>query len=214
MGSAAKEVLAPHEAQEFIASYVRVAKSVVLGKEAREVRGLKLPLVLKLSSRELVHKSELGAVRFAHTDEEARRAIKELREIARKARVKSYKILAQEKLSGIELLIGLKKDEVFGHVIVLGTGGIYTELIGDISIRKCPISVREAEEMLAETLVGRMLRARGANYNSSFLKRTLVQLSRVPFSKKGERILEMDINPFILSARDGKAVDVRVVLAR
>ena len=118
--------------------------------------------------------------------------------------------MVQEFIKGIETIIGIKKDSVFGHMILFGLGGIFTEAISDTSTRKCPIDLNDAEEMINELRSSRIFRDfRGMKVNINDLKKSLVSVSRLPL--KYSDISELDINPFTLTNEKGFAVDARIV---
>ncbi len=118
----------------------------------------------------------------------------------------------QEFFKGREIIIGLKKDETFEHVIMVGIGGIYTEILKDVSFRVCPINLDDADEMLNELKLKKLLEGvRGEKrINFKLLNSLLVKVSKLP-EKYGD-IKEMDINPLIVNSKDAKIVDARIVL--
>ncbi len=162
------------------------------------------PVVLKLVSPEVIHKTEAGGVT-------AVRQLDFLRETASKF-LERGKVLVQEHCSGVEMFLGIKNDPSFGHVLLAGIGGIYVEVYKDVAFRVCPINAREAEQMLDE-LKGKALLAgvRGQKpVNKKALIDAMVKLSRLP--EKLPNIQELDINPFFINEKEGKAVDARLVL--
>ena len=97
------------------------------------------------------------------------------------------------------------------HVILAGIGGIYVEVYKDVSFRVCPIAEKDAEAMLDDLQGAAILAgARGKKLNRKALVDALVKLSKLP--EKQPKIAELDINPFILNAKDGSIVDARVIL--
>lgn len=162
------------------------------------------PVVLKLVSPKFIHKTEAGGVT-------AVRQLDFLRETASKF-LERGKVLVQEHCSGVEMFLGIKNDPSFGHVLLAGIGGIYVEVYKDVAFRVCPISTKEAEQMLDE-LKGKALLdgVRGQKpVNRKALIDAMVKLSRLP--EKLPNIEELDINPFFINEKDGKAVDARLVL--
>jgi acyl-CoA synthetase (NDP forming) len=113
---------------------------------------------------------------------------------------------------GFELLIGGYRDRFFGPVITLGAGGTYTELVRDFTLRVAPFSVGEAEEMMNELRISRILKGyRGkAPYDVECLKDVVVKISRMMLENPS--INQMEINPFSVFARGGAVVDARVLL--
>lgn len=124
--------------------------------------------------------------------------------------LKSDNVLIQKQLSGCELLAGIKKDPVFGHVIVTGFGGTLTELIQDMTLRLCPISSAEADNMLSELKTHNLLEEfRGRKVNRNALISLLIRLSRLP--NKYPSVHELDINPIIVNESSATIVDARIV---
>ena len=122
-------------------------------------------------------------------------------------------ILVQEKIQGRECIIGIKKDPAFNHVILFGLGGTLTEIFEDISIRKCPISLKDAEEMIDELKSSKLFEEyRGEKVNTSLLQKTLVKISQIP--QKYKNIQELDINPFIINEKVGKVADARIIFSQ
>src|SRR3989338_4483188 len=102
--------------------------------------------VLKVASGELLHKTEAHAVKLTTTEDTFHKHYQELN----KLNFKKEGILVQNYVQGICLLAGLKKDPVFGHVLAVGLGGIYTEILKDISFRVLPLEKKDVKEMLQE----------------------------------------------------------------
>ena len=208
-------VLNAVESENFLKEYLPVAKSILASdfdEALRFVNKNKYPVVLKLISEKIIHKTDFKAVSIVKNEEEMGREFDRLLEFARKKRLKVEGILVQEFFKGKEVIIGLKKDESFEHVIMVGIGGIYAELLRDVSFRVCPITTEEAEDMLNELKLKKILEGvRGeARVNLKLLKSILVRISKIP--EKNKNIKELDINPFIINANEGRLVDARIVL--
>ncbi len=208
------KVLNAAESENFLKEYLPIARSSLVGDFDEALRFTKnnYPVVLKLISEKIIHKTDLKAVAIVKNEEEMGREFDRLLEFARKKRLKTEGILVQEFFKGKEVIIGLKKDDSFGHVIMFGIGGIYAELLRDVSFRVCPITAEDADEMLNELKLKKILEGvRGeARVNLKLLKNILVRVSKIP--EKNKNINEMDINPFIINANEGKLVDARIVL--
>lgn len=168
------------------------------------------PLVAKIPL--FIHKTEKKAVHVAHNQDELNKILKNFDIIARKEKMPSYQVLLQEFVNGIELIAGLKKNSTFGHVIMLGLGGIFVEVFKDISFRVCPITHIDAKQMIEELKSKRILEGvRGLPCtNKQALIDALVKLSMLP--KKYPLITELDINPLISNQKNVFAVDVRIIL--
>jgi succinyl-CoA synthetase beta subunit len=162
------------------------------------------PAVLKLVSPKVIHKTEAGGVKIVH-------GLGELRETAARF-LEQGKVLVQEYVSGVEMFIGIKNDPTFGHVILAGIGGIFVEVYRDVACRVCPITRTDAESMLAELHGSILLRGmRGQKpVNLKALLDAMALLSRLP--EKMPEIQELDVNPFFINEKEGKAVDARIVI--
>jgi hypothetical protein len=205
------EVLDAHESNKFIDKFASTPESQLV-KRSSDIT-IKAPLVLKIVSEEVIHKTEIGGVRIVQHNSEITESFNDLITTAKKHKISIKGILAQEFVQGQQIIIGLKKDETFGHIIAVGIGGIFTELFKDVSIRKCPIDVKEAQRMLNDLKAHKIFEGfRNINVNVGILKEALVNISKI--SQKHHNIKEMDINPFILNEKEGKAVDVRIVLEK
>jgi len=197
-----------YEAEKFLSKYVQTAENQLVRKY-EEIK-LKIPLVLKIISPQALHKTEIDGVRIVKSQEELEPAFHELLDIAKKKRIKLDGIMVQKYVEGTQLIIGINKDPVFGHIILFGVGGIFTELFEDTSIRKCPIDKNDAQEMIDELRAKKLFYGfRGKTLNRELLKKTLIKISEIP--GKNKKIVEMDINPYILSEKHGFVVDARIV---
>jgi len=183
-------------------------------KEAVEAaKKIGYPLVLKVVSPEITHKTDIGGVIVGIKNKKA--LVAAYNEIVSNARGKRVDgILVQKKArKGIELIIGGKKDVQFGYVVVLGLGGIYVEVFRDISARICPITEEDIAEMVMELkshpiLLG--MRGKKAIHMVS-LEKLLLNACR--FMQK-EDIAEIDLNPVIFNERGYDIVDVRFKRAK
>ena len=169
------------------------------------------PIAMKIIAKEASHKTEVGGVRInIKNDEMLRLTVKEFEDIARTQKLTLEGILIQKMArKGLELIIGAKKDPQFGHMIVLGLGGIYVEIFRDVSARLCPITEKDIEEMIDELKSHPVIRgARGKkSININALKHLMLQVCA--FVTR-EDIKELDLNPVIFDEKGGDLVDVRM----
>jgi acetyltransferase len=124
-------------------------------------------------------------------------------------------ISVQEMISGArETLIGVNRDPQFGHLIVFGLGGIYVEVLKDVSFRVAPVSVQEANKMITELRSYALLRGvRGqAPADVDAIVETILRISQLVTDFPD--IIEMDINPFMVldKGKGGVAADVRITI--
>lgn len=203
-----KRVLNAAESSRLVEKYVSAPKFEVV-KKFEEIK-MKVPLVLKILSKDAIHKTEFNGVQIVRYKEELKPAFNELMKEAKKHKLHLDGIMVQEFAKGIETIAGIKKDPVFGHMILFGLGGIFTEVIADTSTRKCPIDLNDAEEMIEELRSSKVFHGfRGMSVNLNDLKKSLVNISRIPL--KYHDVSELDINPLILNRKGSLAVDARIV---
>ncbi len=204
------EVLDANKSQDLISKYLDIPETQVI-TSLKDLK-IKAPLVMKILSPDAIHKTEFGGVLIVHREQEIESSFNELLSKAKNHKLKLKGILVQKFIEGQQLIIGLKKDATFNYVILLGLGGIFTELLNDVSIRKCPITKQDAESMIEELKSKKLFEGfRNIKLNVEKLKQDLVEVSKIP--EKNKDISELDINPYILNNKEGKAVDVRIVLA-
>ncbi|MGC8581890.1 MAG: acetate--CoA ligase family protein [Thermoplasmata archaeon] len=165
---------------------------------------LKYPVVLKVSSSKYSHKSDVGGV-IANIQSQA-----ELERLYTKEsiRLDEPKWIVQEMVRGIELIIGTSLDPTFGEILMFGIGGIYAELLKDVSYRKIPIDESNAENMMNELKLSPILNGyRNIKISKESIKDLLMKTSA--FVKK-YNITGMDLNPVICNEKSCYIVDVRV----
>jgi len=166
------------------------------------------PVALKIVSPDIEHKTDIGGVRIGIKNAEGLRV--SYKDIMQNASGKKVDGILVQKMArkGLELIIGGKKDPQFGHMIVLGIGGIYVEIFRDISARICPLIASDVDEMVAELKVHPLLE--GARGKKPINKKALESLMlRVCRFMQEEDISEMDLNPVVFDERGFDIVDAR-----
>jgi acetyltransferase len=170
------------------------------------------PLVMKIQSRDIPHKSEVGGVRVnIPTKGEAFAAYEALLESARRHRpdaVIQGVLVSPMAKKGVEIIVGTMLDATFGPMIMVGLGGITTELFKDVIYRPAPVSAAEASSMLSELKAAPLLNGfRGAaKADITALSQLISQLSQLAARFKNE-ISEIEINPVLVHA-EGKGVTI------
>jgi hypothetical protein len=207
-GDSEKTALNAFQAAKIAEKFVTVPESQVI-HSLDEIK-IKPPLVLKILSPDALHKTEVNGIRIVMYDNSLADSFKDLVLEAEKHKIALDGIMVQKYVKGIETIVGIKRDPVFGHMILFGLGGIYTEAIADTTTRKCPINLNDADEMINSLKSSKIFKGfRGMNVNLNDLKKSLVEISRIPLKHKN--IEEMDINPFTLTDKKSFAVDVRII---
>ena len=172
------------------------------------------PLVIKAVVEGKTHKTEFGGVAIDIGNEEelidkANKIVGRLKDMGIYDKFAGF--VLQEMVSGIEVIIGGLRDEKFGPLVMLGVGGIFVEIMRDISFRIAPIARTDALEMMAELKAGRIFEGfRGRGVNKDEIIDAIVRASRVIASM--ERIKEMEFNPVIVNEEGAFVVDARFVL--
>ncbi len=169
------------------------------------------PVVLKLSSRTITHKSDVGGVKLNLADAAAVRAAFDAILAAAKAAEPNAHIdgvlVAPMIKGGVECILGVQRDPVFGPVVMFGIGGILVEAIKDVSFRVAPFDEPEARAMVDEIRARRILDGmRGAPPSAvDALVRALAALSRFA-AVHADRLESLDLNPFVVLPRDSAGI--------
>ena len=165
--------------------------------------------MVKASVDDVLHKTEAGAVRLGLTSAEAVRGA--AREMATRTGAREF-VVQQHVGPGVEVLIGARRDAVFGPVVAVGTGGIMAEVIGDVSFRLAPVDADEACAMLREGARERLLAGpRGLPAcDVGPLAEMIVAVSDLMCVEP--RVLEVDLNPVIAAGATAVAVDALVIV--
>ncbi|MEH7178571.1 acetate--CoA ligase family protein [Neobacillus vireti] len=187
----------------------------IVGKNIEDLlnktAGLHYPLVAKIVSPEITHKSDVGGVVLPiKNEEELIQAYQSITENVSKhvPNAKIEGILVEELVEGpfLETIVGVNRDLVFGPIIMCGLGGVYVELLKDVSQRLLPITEKDALEMVKELKSYPLFDGfrNGATYDVPALAKVLADISNLAFSL-GEGWSEIEINPLIVR-EEGKGV--------
>ncbi len=168
------------------------------------------PTVLKVISPKVIHKSDAGGVKLDLKDaEDVKRAYGEIATSFGDENL--IGVVVQEMAPpGIEAIVGVTTDPTFGPVLIFGLGGVFVEILQDISLRSIPLSELDAEDMIEEIKGISLLKGyRGYSADIPALKRLLLQISDLVM--KNPEIAEMDLNPVFLYPSGYKVVDARII---
>ncbi|NWF98773.1 MAG: acetate--CoA ligase family protein [Nitrospirae bacterium] len=181
-------------------------------------KGIGYPVVMKIISPQIIHKSDIGGVKVnLKNKKEVENAFFEIttkiKNIMPHAHI--YGVLIQEMVSaGKEVIMGITKDPQFGHMIMFGLGGIYVEVLKDVSFRIVPLSQEDAYEMIRETKTFPLLRGvRGeAEADIEAIEKSILILSQMAIDFP--QIIEADINPLLVRKRGQGvvAIDARFAI--
>jgi acetyl-CoA synthetase (ADP-forming) len=183
---------------------------------AKYATAIGFPIVLKIVSPDIVHKSDVGGVIVG---------IKNLRDVRTGYRqiVKNVKkhnpdakiagILVQEMApSGTEVIVGSIKDPQFGPAIMFGLGGVFVEVLKDVTFRIAPITEDEAAEMISEVKAYPLLKGYRNTPPADLKAITKILVNTSRLVTEHPEIKELDLNPIMVYEKGAKAVDARIIL--
>lgn len=178
-------------------------------------RRLGFPVAVKINSRDVTHKSDVGGVVLGVRDEDGvREAFRTMVAVARRIGSRDGGVLVSAMApTGQEVIIGVTRDLQFGHAVMFGIGGILVEVMNDVSFRLVPLSEKDASEMIAEIRGARVLegiRGRGPA-DVAAIRGLLLRVS--DFASRISGLQEMDLNPVIVHESGLSVVDARIVLS-
>ena len=198
---------------------IKVSEPVLAGLKTEAVAVAKkmgYPVVMKVISPQITHKSDIGGVKLnLMSDSQVRTAYTEImKAVAKKAPKATIDGVSIQKMAkpGLELVIGMTKDPQFGPMLMFGLGGIFVEVLKDVSFRILPLSKEDARDMIRGIRSYHMLEGfRGQPaVDIKYLEELLLKLSG--FIMDNPEIKEMDINPLIAYKKGAVAVDARIIL--
>ena len=210
-----RETLSEYESKIFLASYdIPVTREIIIQKDNDIISAaheIGYPVVMKGCSPEITHKTEKDLIRTDIRDD--KEALDTFNDIMSGMNGSQNSILIQEMIKGKrELVIGLIRDPQFGPCVMFGLGGIFTEILKDVSFRLAPLEKRDALEMMDEIKAHKILDAvRGMEpVDRELLSKMLINVGKI--GVENDAIKEIDINPVIISGSRPVAVDALVVL--
>ncbi len=198
------------DAKQLVKLYsIKVPKGKRLGPEdALNIDDIKPPYVLKVCSSNILHKTELKGVLLNNDKECLQDNFKLMQD-----RFPKENILVENQSTymGPEFIIGIIKDPALGHAVVVGAGGVLTEIYKDTAFRLAPCSVNDAMDMIDELVLSPVFdNFRGMNLDKKKLAQTISQVSRLAHDM-GDQLSQLDINPIVFSDGEWIALDVKVM---
>jgi acetyl-CoA synthetase (ADP-forming) len=210
-----RSALSEYEAKQFLKAYqIPVTRErAVTDKEGLKaaIEEIGFPLVLKGCASTIAHKTGKGLIEVDIRNMEE--ALGAFQNIMANMTEEDSQVLVQEMIKGQrELVVGLTRDPQFGPCVMFGLGGIFTEVLKDISFRVAPLEKRDALEMMSEIKAHKILDAvRGMpEADRDLLADILISVGRIGL--ENDAVKEIDINPLILSGSNPVAVDALLVL--
>ena len=195
-------ILKEHQAELFLKKEgFPVVESHLVRDAAQLIKyGKKLGFPVVLKNPDILHKTEKNAVKTNVYENNLDYEYDNL---------KAKNVLIQKQIKGHEFLVGVKKDNVFGHVIAFGIGGIFTEVLKEVSFRVLPINKKDTIDLIKENKAYGLLNARGKKISTKKIENIILKISEL--AERHPNIIELDINPLIVNEREAKIVDARIV---
>jgi acyl-CoA synthetase (NDP forming) len=192
----------------------RVAKTAEEAVKFAEEIGY--PTVLKIVSPDVIHKFDVGGVVLdLKSAKDIRNAYKRILESVKKHKPKAKisGILVQEMApSSTEVIVGSTKDPQFGPTLMFGLGGIFVEVLKDVTFRIAPITEQDAREMITEVKAYPILKGYRGQPPADIDSIVKILLSTSKLVMDHQEIKELDLNPIIVYKKGAKTVDARIIL--
>jgi acyl-CoA synthetase (NDP forming) len=174
------------------------------------------PVVLKISSTDVIHKSDSGGVKLglanaAQVGKAYNEIVSSIKRAYPKAHTEGVSVQPMAP-PGVEVIVGMSKDAQFGPVLMFGLGGILVEVLKDVSFRIVPVTIRDARAMIREIKGYPVLEGYRGQKPASIpaLEKLIVKVSQ--FVEKNPQIRELDLNPIFAYPDKAVAVDARIIL--
>jgi len=215
-----KRPLLETEAKELLREYKIPVPNFKLIKNEDEVskiaEGIGYPIVMKIVSPDIVHKSDAGGVKVGIENEnEAKLAYREIifkaKKYNKEARILG--VIASPLIpQGTEVIVGMTKDPHFGPVAMFGLGGIFVEILKDVSFRILPLKEKDAQEMIAEIKGYEILKGVRGELPKDIeaIRETLIKISQL--TMENPEINEIDLNPIFVFEKGLQVIDARMIL--
>ncbi len=216
-----RTVLPEYAARTLLEAYgipfARVGRAVTVDEAVRVAADIGYPVAMKVASPDISHKTDVGGVALGLGSEPEVRAAwdrmhERLRTLAPSARIEGFEIEAMV-AGGKEVLIGVQRDPAFGPVVVFGLGGIYVEVLKDVTFRLAPLRPLSAQHMVASVRAFPLLKGVRGEPPSDLpaIYEAIERISQLAVEQPD--IVELDVNPLIVRSEGQgvRAVDARVV---
>ena len=212
------KVITEEQAKQVLTEYgVKVPDYALVNsadEAAAQAKKIGFPLVMKIVSPQILHKTDVGGVKVGvDSEQQAREVFNDMYDrLSGKHNVKGV-LLEKMVPSGVELIVGLQYDEQFGPVIMVGLGGIFTEVFKDVSFRMLPITKEDAKSMLNDLQGNKILHGfRGSKpIDIDMLADALVRIGKLG-TDMAAYYDSVDFNPIMVYPDDYKVVDAKILL--
>jgi 3-hydroxypropionyl-CoA synthetase (ADP-forming) len=217
------KVITEEVSKSILKSYGVKVPPYALAKTAKEAvkasKKIGFPLVMKIVSPQILHKTDAGGVKVGVANEkEVRKTfdqiLKSVKKYDKKAEIKGV-LLEKMVPKGVEMIVGLQVDPQFGPVIMAGLGGVMTEVFKDVAWRMLPITEADAKSMIEELKSSKLFKGfRGsAPINMDMVAKALVQIGKIG-TDNASYINSIDFNPIVVYPKSYYVVDAKIILAK
>jgi acyl-CoA synthetase (NDP forming) len=221
-----RTILSEHESKLVLSAYHIPVTREKVATSKHEIESIlaeiPFPVVMKVDSPDILHKTEAGVVmlNISSCDEVMKaysEILKKSREFCPEARINGVLIQQMMRDQVAECIVGIKKDDQFGPTVMVGMGGIFTEVFKDFSLRICPVSSEEAMEMIEEIKGAKIMKGYRGRPKGDLAKlaEMIAAISQLALDFE-EHIAEIDMNP-VMVFPEGKgvcAVDALIILTK
>ncbi len=182
----------------------------------RDAKRIGFPITMKIVSPQILHKTDVDGIKIGIDNVvDVEKTFNDMYERFSKKKGVSIKGILLEKMvpKGVELIVGIKNDQQFGPVIMVGLGGVFTEVFKDVSFRMLPITTSDAKSMLNELKGSKLLGGfRGSKpIDMNMLAKVLVQIGKLGVDN-ADYINSIDFNPIIVYPKSYHVVDAKIIL--
>lgn len=211
-------LLSFEKTKKILARYkIPLAKSLMAKNQIEAIKYAKLigyPVVLKIVSPQVLHKTDINGIKTdIKNDKELIKSFFEILKSVKKNAPNTIieGVLIQKQIKGEQIIIGAKKDQIFGPIVLFGLGGVFVEIFKDVSFRLAPISRREAREMIKEIKGFKVLTGFRGRKKSNLIEieKFLINVSNLILK---EDIKEIDLNPVIVNEKKALACDFKIII--
>lgn len=199
------------EAKKLVQLYgISVPEAMVFAPEEKlEIPNIAHPYVLKVCSPDILHKTEQKGVVLNVTKEDLQN---QLNDIRKRFVGENILIEHQNDFEAPEFIIGVIKDSGLGHAVMVGAGGIFTEIYKDVTFRLAPCSKNEAKSMINELALAEVFHGfRGMNFDEEKFAEIISNVS-ILADDMGDKLSQLDINPIVFSQGRWVALDVKIII--
>lgn len=212
--------LMEHESLKLLKEYNIPVPKHILAKSAKDAvaaaREIKYPVVLKIVSKDILHKSDVGGVKVGlKSDEDVTRAYDEImnsvKEKASNAEVEGV-LVVENANKGLECIVGMVRDPQLGPALMFGLGGIFVELLKDVSFGLLPLNKDEAMEMIKSVKGYKLIEGyRGEKpRDTEAIIDFMMKVAKLV--EENTEIEEIDINPFFVYEEGLMTIDARIII--